>query len=169
DKELRKKIVLQKYVTEKVGLPTLNDIVKELDKPGRDPRKSFEAFVFEEGVNAIEDLREGMKVPGIITNVTNFGAFVDIGVHQDGLVHISQLSNGFVDDPNKVVKVQQKVMVTVTEVDVKRKRIALSMKDNPSLGAATKGSAGGNFKSSPPANAESDLALKLAALKGKFK
>jgi uncharacterized protein len=169
DKELRKKIVLQKYVTDKVGLPTLNDIVKELDKPGRDPRKSFEAFVFEEGVNAIEDLREGMKVPGIVTNVTNFGAFVDIGVHQDGLVHISQLSNGFVDDPNKVVKVQQKVMVTVTEVDVKRKRIALSMKDNPSLGAASKGPAGGNFKSSSPVSAESDLALKLAALKGKFK
>jgi uncharacterized protein len=169
DKELRKKIVVQKYVSPAVGLPTLNDIIKELDKPGRDPRKSFEAFVFEEGVNAIEDLRVGMKVPGIITNVTNFGAFVDIGVHQDGLVHISQLSNGFVDDPNKVVKVQQHVMVTVTEVDVKRKRIALSMKDNPVLGAAEKGQGSGNFKSSPPVNAESDLALKLAALKGKFK
>jgi uncharacterized protein len=169
DKELRKKIVVQKYVTSAVGLPTLNDILKELDKPGRDPRKSFEAFVFEEGVNAIDDLRVGMKVPGIVTNVTNFGAFVDIGVHQDGLVHISQLSNSFVDDPNKVVKVQQKVMVTVTEVDVKRKRIALSMKDNPILGAAEKGQSSGNFKSSPPVNAESDLALKLAALKEKFK
>jgi uncharacterized protein len=168
DKELRKRIVLQKYVSEKAGLPTLNDILKELDKPGRDPRKSFEAFVFEEGVNAMEDLRVGMKIPGIVTNVTNFGAFVDIGVHQDGLVHISQLSNTFVDDPNKVVKVQQKVMVTITEVDAKRKRIALSMKDNPALGGADKG-ATGNYKSSPPQNAESDLALKLAALKGKFK
>jgi len=168
DKELRKKIVLQKYVSEKAGLPTLNDIIKELDKPGRDPRKGFEAFVFEEGVNAIGDLRVGMRVPGIVTNVTNFGAFVDIGVHQDGLVHISQLSNAFVDDPNKVVKVQQKVMVTVTEVDAKRKRIALSMKDNPVLGANEKGTSG-NFKSSPPVNAESDLSLKLAALKGKFK
>jgi len=168
DKELRKKIVLQKYVSEKAGLPTLNDILKELDKPGRDPRKTFEAFVFEEGVNSMEDLRAGMKVPGIVTNVTNFGAFVDIGVHQDGLVHISQLSDAFVDDPNKVVKVAQRVMVTVTEVDVKRKRIALSMKENPTVGAGGK-AVSGNFKSSPPANAESDLALKLAALKGKFK
>jgi uncharacterized protein len=168
DKELRKKIVLQKYVSEKTGLPTLNDILKELDKPGRDPRKSFEAFVFEEGVNAIGDLRPGMKVPGIVTNVTNFGAFVDIGVHQDGLVHISQLADSFVDDPNKVVKVQQQVMVTVTEVDVKRKRIALSMKQNPDLGEVSKGG-GERYKSSSPVNAESDLALKLAALKGKFK
>jgi uncharacterized protein len=168
DKEMRKKIVLQKYVTEKVGLPTLNDIVKELDKPGRDPRKSFEVFQFEEGVNAIGDLREGMKLPGIVTNVTNFGAFVDIGVHQDGLVHISQLSNTFVDDPNKVVKVAQRVQVTVTEVDVKRKRIALSMKDNPAIGATGK-SPVGNFKSTPTGTGESDLALKLAALKGKFK
>jgi uncharacterized protein len=167
DKELRKKIVLQKYVTEQTGLPTLNDILKELDKPGRDPRASFEVFSFDEGINAIKDLRVGMKVPGIVTNVTNFGAFVDIGVHQDGLVHISQLSNAFVDDPNKVVKVQQKVMVTVTEVDEKRKRIALSMKDNPVLGAASKEPAG-NYKSAAPAT-ESDFALKLAALKGKFK
>jgi len=168
DKELRKKIVLQKYVSEKAGLPTLNDILKELDKPGRDPRKSFEAFVFEEGVNAIKDLRVGMRVPGIVTNVTNFGAFVDIGVHQDGLVHISQLANSFVDDPNKVVKVAQQVMVTVTEVDEKRKRIALSMKDNPVLGESAKG-VSGNYKSTPASAGESDLALKLAALKGKFK
>ncbi len=128
DKDLRKKIDAKKYVTETVGLPTLNDILAELEKPGRDPRKSFEAFKFQDGVNSIEDLREGMRLPGIVTNVTNFGAFVDIGVHQDGLVHISQLSDQFVDDPNKVVKVQQQVMVTVTEVDAPRKRIALSMK-----------------------------------------
>ncbi|MFI5148904.1 MAG: Tex family protein [Bacteroidia bacterium] len=168
DKVLRKQIVLQKYVNEKTGLPTLNDILKELDKPGRDPRKDFEIFSFGEGVNAIEDLKVGIKLPGIVTNVTNFGAFVDIGVHQDGLVHISQLSNAFVDDPNKVVKVAQKVNVTVTEVDVKRKRIALSMKDNPVLGASAK-SGSGNFQSAPSKPAESDLALKLAALKGKFK
>src|SRR5206468_2174684 len=97
-------------------------------KPGRDPRRSFENFSFDENVHAISDLREGMRLPGIITNVTKFGAFVDVGVHQDGLVHISQLADEFVDDPNKIVKVGQKVMVSVTEVDVKRKRIALSMK-----------------------------------------
>ena len=128
DKELRGKIDPKKYVTDVVGLPTLKDILAELEKPGRDPRKSFEAFKFQDGVNSIEDLREGMRLPGIVTNVTNFGAFVDIGVHQDGLVHISQLADQFVDDPNKVVKVQQQVMVTVTEVDAPRKRIALSMK-----------------------------------------
>ncbi len=128
DKEIRKKVDLKKYVTETVGLPTLNDILKELDKPGRDPRKEFEAFKFQEGISEMKHLREGMRLPGIVTNVTNFGAFVDIGVHQDGLVHISQLADTFVDDPNKIVKVQQKVMVTVTEVDVARKRIALSMK-----------------------------------------
>ena len=127
-KELRKKIDAKKYVTDTIGLPTLNDILSELEKPDRDPRKTFEAFKFQDGVNSMEDLREGMRLPGIVTNVTNFGAFVDIGVHQDGLVHISQLADGFVDDPNKVVKVQQQVMVTVTEVDVARKRIALSMK-----------------------------------------
>jgi len=127
-KDLRKKINLQSYVTEQVGLPTLKDIMAELEKPGRDPRKSFEVFSFDENVHEIKDLREGMRLPGIVTNVTNFGAFVDIGVHQDGLVHISQLADQFVDDPNKVVKVGQQVWVNVTEVDAKRKRIALSMK-----------------------------------------
>src|SRR5690554_6410671 len=102
----------------------------ELDKPGRDPRKEFEVFQFQEGVESIGHLRAGMKLPGIVTNVTNFGAFVDIGVHQHGLVHVSELSNQFVKDPNQVVKVQQKVMVTVVEGDVQRKRIALSMKDD---------------------------------------
>jgi len=126
--ELRNKISIQKYVNDEVGLPTLKDILNELAKPGLDPREEFEAFSFTEGVNEIKDLRVGMKLPGIVTNITNFGAFVDIGVHQDGLVHVSQLANKFVKDPNEIVKVQQKVMVTVTEVDEARKRIALSMK-----------------------------------------
>ncbi len=125
---LRKQIQLQKYVTAEVGMPTLTDILAELAKPGRDPREQFEAFEFTEGVNEIKDLRVGMKLPGIVTNITNFGAFVDIGVHQDGLVHVSQLADKFVKDPNEIVKVAQKVLVTVTEVDEARKRIALSMK-----------------------------------------
>ena len=126
---LRKKIRLQDYVTEAVGLPTLNDIMQELAKPGRDPRKQFEAFSFAEGVTKMEDLQAGMRLPGVVTNVTAFGAFVDIGVHQDGLVHISQLANRFVKDPGEVVKVHQKVMVTVLDVDLTKKRISLSMKD----------------------------------------
>lgn len=128
DSKLRSQIKLQDYVTEKVGLPTLNDIVNELAKPGLDPREKFEAFSFTEGVNEIKDLAVGMKLPGIVTNVTQFGAFVDIGVHQDGLVHVSQLADKFVKDPNEVVKVAQKVMVRVVEVDIPRKRIALSMR-----------------------------------------
>jgi uncharacterized protein len=118
EKELRSRIKPADYVTDTVGLPTLKDILAELEKPGRDPRKSFEAFSFDEHVHEIKDLREGMRLPGIVTNVTNFGAFVDVGVHQDGLVHISQLADEFVDDPNKVVKAGQKVWVNVTEVDV---------------------------------------------------
>ncbi|MFL5753555.1 MAG: Tex family protein [Bacteroidia bacterium] len=165
NKELRKQIKLVNYVTETVGLPTLQDIMSELDKPGRDPRKSFEAFSFAEGVDKIEHLREGMKLPGIVTNVTNFGAFVDIGVHQDGLVHISQLSNTFVDDPNKIVKVQQHVMVTVTEVDVKRKRIALSMKDEIQPSHTNKPS---SAKSKEPEYDPNDMNSALAALKSKF-
>ncbi|MCZ2481162.1 Tex family protein [Aquirufa nivalisilvae] len=125
---LRKQIQISRYVSTEVGIPTLTDIVQELAKPGRDPREQFEAFEFTEGVNSIKDLRVGMKLAGIVTNITNFGAFVDIGVHQDGLVHVSQLADKFVKDPNEVVKVQQKVLVTVTEVDEARKRIALSMK-----------------------------------------
>lgn len=128
NESLRKQILLQKYVTSEVGMPTLTDILAELAKPGRDPREQFEAFEFTEGVNEIKDLRVGMKIPGIVTNITNFGAFVDIGVHQDGLVHVSQLADKFVKDPNEIIKVAQKVMVTVTEVDEARKRIALSMK-----------------------------------------
>jgi len=129
--DLRKQLDLKKYVTNKVGLPTLTDIISELEKPGRDPRKEFELFSFTDGVNAIGDLKLGMRLPGIVTNVTKFGAFVDIGVHQDGLVHISHLTDRFVKDPQEVVTVQQKVMVTVTEVDVPRKRIGLSMKADP--------------------------------------
>lgn len=129
--ELRQKIDLKKYVSEEVGLPTLQDIVNELAKPGRDPRKQFEVFQFAEGVNDMKDLAVGMKLPGIVTNVTAFGAFVDIGVHQDGLVHVSQLSDSFVRDAAEIVKVGQKVQVTVTEVDIPRKRIALSMKSKP--------------------------------------
>jgi uncharacterized protein len=126
--EIRKQIDLSKYVTDKVGMPTLNDIMEELVKPGRDPREKFEAFGFAEGVEKLEDVKPGMKLPGIVTNVTAFGAFVDIGVHQDGLVHISELSDRFVKNPTDTVKVHQKVTVSVLEVDMQRKRIALSMK-----------------------------------------
>jgi uncharacterized protein len=128
--ELRRKISKRKYISEKAGEFTIEDILKELEKPGRDPRAPIEEFQFDQTIKTIEDVKPGMKVPGIVTNITAFGAFVDIGVKQDGLVHVSQLSNRFVSDPNEVVKLQQKVMVTVTEVDVARKRIALSMKDS---------------------------------------
>lgn len=131
--ELPKKIDLKRYVSENIGLPTLQDIIEELSRPGRDPRRQFEAFSFAEGVNKIEDLRPGMKVPGIVTNVTAFGAFVDIGVHQDGLVHISQLSDRFVRDPAEIVKTRQRVVVTVLNVDLERKRISLSMKQTEAL------------------------------------
>ncbi len=131
DEAKRKQIQLDQYVTDKVGLPTLRDIMAELAKPGRDPRQQFEVFSFGENVNKVEDLHAGMKLPGIVTNVTAFGAFVDIGVHQDGLVHVSQLADRFIKDPSEAVKVQQKVMVTVLEVDLPRKRISLSMRSNP--------------------------------------
>jgi len=125
---LRERIDLQRYVTDRVGLPTLHDILSELGRPGRDPRASFELFQFAEGINTIADVQPGMTLPGIVTNVTAFGAFVDIGVHQDGLVHISQLADRFVKDPMEVVNVRQQVRVTVLDVDVGRKRIALSMR-----------------------------------------
>jgi uncharacterized protein len=130
DEELRKRIDLKQYVSEKVGLPTLNDILSELSKPGRDPREQFETFRFAEGVEKIEDVKLGMKLPGIVTNITAFGVFVDIGVHQDGLVHVSQVSNRFVKNPAEVVKVHQKVLVTVLDVDLERRRISLSMKNS---------------------------------------
>lgn len=134
DSTARAKIDLKAYVSDDVGLPTLRDIMEELAKPGRDPRKKFEAFAFAEGIDKPTDLTLGMKLPGIVTNVTAFGAFVDVGVHQDGLVHISQLADSFVDDPNKIVKVGDTVKVTVTEIDLQRNRIALSMKAQPELG-----------------------------------
>ncbi|MBL7188863.1 MAG: RNA-binding transcriptional accessory protein [Phycisphaerae bacterium] len=129
DNSLRAKVQLQNYVSETVGLPTLNDIMQELARPGRDPREQFETFSFADGVEKIEDVEVGMRLPGIVTNVAAFGAFVDIGVHQDGLVHISQLADHFVKEPSDVVKVQQKVTVTVLAVDIARKRISLSMKE----------------------------------------
>ena len=129
--ELVQKIPLKDYVNEQVGLPTLKDILEELGKPGRDPREKFEVFQFEEGVNEMKDLKVGMKLPGIVTNITQFGAFVDIGVHQDGLVHLSQMADRFIKDPKEVVAVSQKVMATVMEVDLPRKRIGLSLKSDP--------------------------------------
>jgi uncharacterized protein len=187
DVNLQKQINLQRYVSAEVGLPTLTDIVKELAKPGRDPREQFEAFSFAEGVNSMDDLRKGMKLSGIVTNITNFGAFVDIGVHQDGLVHTSQLANRFVANPNDVVKVSQVVQVTVVDVDVARKRISLSMKTEESQKARKtespkvepikpiqqKNTGANNFKAKPQQHpkkeADGDLQEKLAKLKGMFK
>ena len=165
NKELRKQIKITNYVSDTIGLPTLRDIVNELEKPGRDPRKSFEIFSFAEGIERPEDLREGMQLPGIVTNVTNFGAFVDVGVHQDGLVHISHLSDTFVDDPNKIVKVHQQVMVTVLELDLKRNRIALSMKGNGNVSAAKSSSVKKEKEIAYDAN---DMQSALSALKQKF-
>lgn len=164
--DIRAKIDLKKYISETVGLPTLRDILDELSKPGRDPRESFEVFNFEEGVHEIKDLKVGMKLPGIVTNITKFGAFVDVGVHQDGLVHLSHLADRFVKEPTEVVSVNQKVLVTVMEVDVARKRIGLSMKSEPF---------GDTIKSAPKVSTkkekveEGDFASKLALLKGKFR
>jgi uncharacterized protein len=193
DPQLQKQVKLQQYIDESVGLPTLNDIMNELAKPGRDPREQFEAFSFAEGINEIGDLKVGMKLSGIVTNITNFGAFVDIGVHQDGLVHTSQLADKFVANPADVVKVSQRVEVTVKEVDVVRKRISLSMKNDTTPKAASQPKSGygqgskrsestgtsqphrqntdknkvspGKSKSQP----EGDLQTKLEALKNKFK
>ena len=127
DEVARSLVDVQDYVTDAVGLPTLQDIMAEMAKPGRDPRDVFEAFRFSDAVHAIGDLRPGMELPGVVTNVTAFGAFVDVGVHQDGLVHISKLANRFVSDPNDVVSVGQWVSVTVLDIDLERKRVALSM------------------------------------------
>jgi uncharacterized protein len=136
--DLRARIDLERYVTDDVGLPTLTDILAELAKPGRDPREAFEAFAFSDDVHEIGDLRPGMKLPGIVTNVVDFGAFVDVGAHQDGLVHVSQLADRFVEHPSKVVKVGQRVTAFVLEVDVERRRISLSLRkprDAASTGA----------------------------------
>ena len=127
-KELREQIDIHRYVTAEVGLPTLTDIMKELEKPGRDPREQIEEFEFDSSVQTVEDLHEGMELPGIVTNITNFGAFVDVGVHQDGLVHVSQLADRYVSDPTQVVHLHQHVRVRVIGVDLRRNRISLSMK-----------------------------------------
>jgi len=165
NKELRKQIKLTDYITEQIGLPTLQDIMKELEKPGRDPRKSFELFSFTEGVEKPEDLRTGMKLKGIVTNVTNFGAFIDVGVHQDGLVHLSHLSDTFIDDPNKVVKVHQVVDVTVLEVDLRRNRISLSMKSDPAKPTQRGSTTSAKQEIKYDSN---DMGSALAALKQKF-
>ena len=125
---LRKQINLQEYIAENVGLPTLKDIMKELDKPGRDPRESIRSFEFDENIKNIEDLKIGTVVQGIITNITRFGAFVDIGIKENGLIHVSQISNKYIDDPGKVVKLNQQVKVKIIEIDLVRKRIQLSLK-----------------------------------------
>ncbi|MEP1034842.1 Tex family protein [Ekhidna sp.] len=170
--EIRKQIKLNQYVNDDVGLPTLKDIMNELDRPGRDPRDQFEAVQFQEGVNEITDLKDGMSLPGVVTNITKFGAFVDIGVHQDGLVHVSHLSNSFVSDPTQVVKLGQKVTVKVLEVDVPRKRISLSMKtDAPQVKRSEKKSRPRNQQKNHPKEEkvpDGDLQAKLAMLKGKF-
>ena len=131
DAGCRSRIDIHRYVGPTVGLPTLQDILQELAKPGRDPRQGFELFAFAQGVSEMKDLSPGMRLPGVVTNVTAFGAFVDIGVHQDGLVHVSELADRFVRSPMDVVKVHQKVEVRVLSVDAERKRIALSMRKTP--------------------------------------
>ena len=128
DKDLRARVNIKKYITDEVGLPTLTDIMKELEKPGRDPREQIEEFEFAHGIETVDDLVEGMELPGIVTNITNFGALVDIGVHQDGLVHISQLADKYVKDPNTVVRLHQHVTVRVLEIDRRRNRISLTMR-----------------------------------------
>ena len=128
DKSRRESIDLRRYVSDTVGMPTLTDIMKELEKPGRDPREQIEEFEFDPNVTCVDDLEEGMILPGIVTNITNFGVFVDIGVHQDGLVHISQLADRYVRAPNDVVKLHQHVTVKVREIDYRRNRISLTMK-----------------------------------------
>lgn len=128
NKDLKKSLKLEKYVSDKVGLPTLNDIMDELDKPGRDPRKGIKVFEFDPNIKTIEDLREGMTLPGIVTNITNFGCFVDVGIKENGLVHVSELADRFVSDPTEVVSLHQHVEVRVLSVDTSRKRVQLSMK-----------------------------------------
>jgi uncharacterized protein len=166
--ELRSKLELTKYISDEVGLPTLKDIMNELSKPGRDPREQFEIIQFSEGVNSIEDLRIGMQLTGIVTNLTKFGAFVDIGVHQDGLVHISHISNTFIDDPAKVLKVSQKVQVSVLEVDVARKRISLSMKTESAPRAPKSKQTTTKNDNAPAKSEEQSMKEKLAMLASKF-
>ena len=128
DKELRSRIVLSDFVCDECGLPTLQDIMKELEKPGLDPRAKFEVFEFDKNVTRIEDVQASMVLPGIVTNITAFGAFVDIGVHQDGLIHVSQMANRRVNDPSEVVHLHQHLKVKVLDVDLRRHRISLTLK-----------------------------------------
>ena len=166
--EIRAKLDLKNYISDEVGLPTLKDIMNELSKPGRDPREQFEAVQFSEGVNSMEDLRIGMQLTGIVTNLTKFGAFVDIGVHQDGLVHVSHISNTFIDDPAKILKVSQKVQVTVLEVDIARKRISLSMKGEAAPRAPKAKSSSTKTENTPVKSDEQSMKEKLAMLASKF-
>jgi len=131
DRSLRERIDPNRYVGPEAGLPTLRDILTELDKPGRDPRRAFEPLAFDPNLRTLEDLAPGMTLPGVVTNVTAFGAFVDVGVHQDGLVHLSHLSDKYVKDPSEAVRPGQRVSVTVLGVDLPRRRLSLSMKKNP--------------------------------------
>jgi len=149
--DLRARIDINRYASEQIGIPTLKDIVSELARPGRDPRQAFETFAYAEDIATLSDLKPGMKVPGIVTNVTAFGAFVDIGVHQDGLVHISELADGFVKNPAQVVRVQQKVAVTVLDVDLERSRISLSLRTMPGRPASKPRPAPKAEKPRPPA------------------
>jgi uncharacterized protein len=169
DSSARGKVDIQKYATDEVGEPTLKDILQELARPGRDPREQFEVVQFKEGVNQISDLREGMKLPGIVTNVTAFGAFVDIGVHQDGLVHISQLADVFVKDPNEHVKVGQKTHVTVTEIDLARKRLALSMKSQPEIGSSSRNGDTKNDRNTPSKRPQNNRPNQRSKPKRSFK
>jgi uncharacterized protein len=168
EQELRKSIKLEKYISESIGLPTLKDILSELEKPGRDPRKAFEKMEFDEHVHSMEDLKVGMSLNGVVTNVTNFGAFVDIGVHQDGLVHKSQLADRFVENPADFVKVQQKVKVVVTGVDIPRKRISLSMKSDP-FGEKPRTKRSEKRSERPLKRSTDTMDDKLAQLRNKFK
>jgi protein Tex len=167
--EVRKQIKAKDFVTETIGQFTIEDILKELEKPGRDPRSPIEEFRFADGVSAMEDLKPGMKVPGIVTNVTNFGAFVDVGVKQDGLVHISHLANRFISDPNEAVKLGQKVMATVLEVDVARKRIALSLKDGATEAPAKRPEIRGQKPAAKKPEPMNAFQAKLMELKKNFK
>jgi uncharacterized protein len=166
--EARKRIQLKNYITESIGIYTLTDILKELDKPGRDPRSTIEEFRFADGIKTIDDLKEGMTLPGIVTNITKFGAFVNIGVKQDGMVHVSQMSNSFVRDPNEVVKLGQTVQVTITEVDISRNRVALSMKDNSQRKDKPNNDYKKSVKHTESVNYDNDIQLKLKALGDKF-
>ncbi|WP_310417768.1 S1 RNA-binding domain-containing protein, partial [Chamaesiphon sp. OTE_8_metabat_110] len=178
-----KQVDLKKYITETIGEPTLRDIIGELEKPGRDPRAEFKYATFKEGIQEITDLVVGMELEGTVTNVANFGAFVDIGVHQDGLVHISQLSDNFVSDPNQIVKVGQVVKVKVLEVNAQLKRVSLTMKTGattndrpspqPTIARSNKPQVSSAkpakiLPKTPPAQPESTQPATLADLQRKF-